>query len=78
MGVVLTLPGEGVTVWWALSEVESGLSQLPGEEALTPQPNIADSLYIWMPGGWGDASNQALGSSMVIIDRGPRAASVFS
>ena len=33
MGVVLNISGEGVIIWWAFSEVESGLSKLPGEGA---------------------------------------------
>ena len=66
MGVVLTLPGEGlpfgglldppwrgVTIWRTFTEVEFGLRQLPEEGALkwNFQPNISR----WMTGGWGEA-----------------------
>ena len=31
VGVVLSISGEGVIIWWASSEVESGLRKLPAE-----------------------------------------------
>ena len=52
LGVVLSVSGEGAIVWQVLSEVESGLRQLPGEGNWNGifYPNILDSLDIWMPG----------------------------
>lgn len=49
-------PWGAVTLWWAFLGVGSGLWPLPEEGTLTPSQTF-QTLSMWMPGGWGAASN---------------------